>query len=351
MRISNNNLVVRKNTSKHFSTTIIMSKFKLVNLISTTAIAIFLTTNSNNKAEAYSLSWRDEIAASEIDWTPLDGNTASHTFASGQTFNNIDGSGIDVKVIFSDNMYDASPNIYNTTRPLDDTSDANGGETYNYAFRFTNETNLPRDPTWVAIEFSQPVTLDEFWLGSISKIGSRNEVMRLSAYSGTYSTDNSGTQELDTSNLDSNDLVAASKYDTYQNFFGGTTGSVTGGDLINESTSYSADNPSSVNLDTDGNEIYETVGLGAQLSGGIGEYGRVFFEYDTPVQTIFVEHEAWNNNNPNDPSNQKTSVVLSPEFQFQEVPFEFSPTLGLLLSGGILGSQYLKHKYANKIRN
>ncbi|MDJ0737812.1 MAG: PEP-CTERM sorting domain-containing protein [Nostocaceae cyanobacterium] len=294
----------------------LVNKSGFAKILGTTTLLLTLTGMGSN-ANAATFNWNN------VGW--------STSTASGTTFNNVDSSGIDITVEYSDNMWDGTPGIY-SAHPL--------GDTYEGTLRFTNDTSRPLENTWVKLTFSEAVYIDETWVGSLSTLSNnRKEWVSLSAYSGT--------------SVDSGSLVAASKYDTYENFFGNRFGSATSG-VYNAN----ADTPSLIGLDPNiGDKVYTTQGIGSQGNNRpTDKFGRVFFEYaDNAVQTLYIEHFVTNlDSNPSPEDSRSTglaSVAIGQNIVFQQaatVP-EPSSILGLVaVSGSIAGSWLVRKVTRNK---
>ncbi len=292
----------------------LVNKSSFAKILGTTTLLLTLTGISSN-ANAATFNWQSE------GW-----NTST---ASGTTFNNVDNSGIDITVEYSTNMWDGTPGIYG----IDDPHAL--GSTYQDSLRFTNDTSSLTENTWVKLQFSEAVYIDETWIGSLSTLSNnRKEWLNFSAYSGT--------------SLDGGSLVAASKYDTYENFFGNTSGSTTSG-----AYNANADTPSLIGLDTNvADKIYTTQGIGSQGNNtATDKFGRVFFEYaDNAVQTLYIEHFTTNldsNPSPDDSrSRGRTSVAIGQNIAFRKaatVP-EPSSILGLVAVGGSIAGSFLARK-------
>lgn len=257
----------------------------------TLPVAAIAATGGN--ALAASFNWVD------VGWDPS-------ITASGTTFFDVDGSGVDVTVSYSDNMWDGIPDLYDASHPA-------GMGTYDGSLRFTGtgyargDLDGPSDSTFVTLEFSQDINIDQLWAGSLSNIrGSTPEWMSVSAYSANE------------------DLVAATKYGTYEDFFGNTGGSY----------NPKADADGLVNLDPDTSDyIYTTEGVGIQEAGNTGDYGRVFFEYAAaPVRKLTFEHFMTE-------SARRSSVAIGSDIQFS-TPSEDVPepaSVVAVLAVGALG--------------
>ena len=269
---------------------------------------------ASSQAQAASLNWYDLWDTSSTE--------------SSRTFGDVDGSGIDINVEYSTNMFwstqnEGRVNLYDNGTPQKNAlNDTHPLDQYDGILRMTNDRTDNPESTFVKLTFSEAVYLDEFWVGSLSTIGDAREWMSVSAYE---------SDDVDFNNLDSyaDQRVAASKYDTYENFFGNTDGDYTA----------KADDAELVALDDDTTDnVYTTAGLGRQ---GGGNYGRVFFEYsDEAVQSLVIEHFTTQKDNSAESSSRYTSVAVSPSIFFTkaDTPTEIpEPTsiLGMLAFGGL----------------
>ncbi|MDJ0796507.1 MAG: PEP-CTERM sorting domain-containing protein [Calothrix sp. MO_167.B12] len=302
-------------------TKLLFDKSALTKILSTTTLLLAITSIGSN-ANAATLNWND------LGWSSVKNGGKYDSTDSGTVFRNVDGSGIDVTVEYSNNMWNGEPNLYER-HPLNDT--------YKGTLRFTNDKS-EKENTWLKLTFSEVVNIDEMWIGSLSTIRSnRREWLSFAAYSGTE--------------INENNLVKASNYNTFENFFGGQTGSST---AVYEDN---ADTPSLVSLDTDfgtanDDAVYTTYGIGNQVNN---LFGRVFFEYNNQaVQTLYIQNFATDPRREGDTpeaddsrSSGKTSVAIGQSIVFrkadqsQKVP-EPSLVFGLLLVAGI--SKALKHR-------
>ncbi|MGB5913873.1 MAG: hypothetical protein WBG63_03350, partial [Phormidesmis sp.] len=207
------------------------------------AIAITLgsaSTSTLTSAQAATLNWYDLWDTDSTE--------------SSRTFRNVDGSGIDINVEYSTNMYwskqnEGRLNLYdNGASQKNALNDSHPLDQYDGILRLTNDRNKNPESVFLKLTFSEAVNLDEFWVGSLSTIGNAREWVSVSAY---------GTDEVSLGDLDSyaDQRVAATKYDTYENFFGNQAGDYTA----------KADKASLVRLDTDtSDKVYTTAGVGNQ---------------------------------------------------------------------------------------
>ncbi|MGC1527642.1 MAG: hypothetical protein WA783_16480 [Phormidesmis sp.] len=294
------------------------------------AIAITLgsaSTSTLTSAQAATLNWYDLWDTDSTE--------------SSRTFRNVDGSGIDINVEYSTNMYwskqnEGRLNLYdNGASQKNALNDSHPLDQYDGILRLTNDRNKNPESVFLKLTFSEAVNLDEFWVGSLSTIGNAREWVSVSAY---------GTDEVSLGDLDSyaDQRVAATKYDTYDNFFGNKAGDYTA----------KADKASLVSLDADtSDKVYTTAGVGNQSNQ---DYGRVFFEYsDEAVRSLVIEHFTTAKNNGNKASTKYTSVAVSPNIFFTKtddstaVP-EPTALLGLLAFGG-LATKTVKRQAAQSI--
>jgi hypothetical protein len=234
-----------------------------------------------------------------------------------RTFQNVNGSGIDVTVEYSTgqrwqssngnrlNLYDN----YELQKHSD--NDSHNLWIYHGTLRFTNnnsnDNSTPPDSSFVKITFSEPVYIDNLWAGSLSTIGNKREWMKVHAYS---------TDGIDFKNLSAHtkELVSPSQVDHYEDFFNTTC---TDSNVEGAKCNYDgADNPNFVEIiaNKDG-----SVTLKAKGSQGSQQYGRAFFEYaNTPVKTIVFEHFVTDTNDDASGNNGYTSVAISPNLVFSK---------------------------------
>lgn len=254
-------------------------------------------------------------SSSTFNWYALWDTGSTQTT---RTFTNVNGSGVDVTVEYSTNqrwqqdqnhnglnLYDKnSPKLH----PLNDSHDL---WVYHGILRMTNNpSDIGNDSAWVKITFSQPVTIDQLWAGSLSTINDYREWMKVSAYS---------SNNVDINNLGAsvNALVSPLKVDDYEGFFDVTCSHTTYSDNAegHECNMAGADNPNFIGILPNGDGSVTLKGLGSQ---GSQEYGRAFFEYTTPIQTIIFEHYTTDINSDTQRNSSYTSVAISPEFVFKE---------------------------------
>ena len=115
-----------------------------------------------------------------------------------QNFSNVAGSGIDMTIWYSRNMHDQSssnrwgPNLYGSTGGTNPDARVTG----NYALRMTRDvtanTTLSggsnvRSLFTTVLSFSEPITLDEFLMASLSRISDYEHVV-IRAFSGPDAT-------------------------------------------------------------------------------------------------------------------------------------------------------------------
>ncbi len=285
----------------------------------TSILAIALTlgtaaTGPLSSAQAATLRWHDI-------WD-------TNSTKSSRTFGNVDGSGLDINVEYSTNMYwsqqnEGRLNIYDNGTPQKNAlNDSHPLDQYDGILRITNDRSQNPKSTFVKLTFSEAVNLDEFWVGSLSTIGNAREWASVSAYA---------TDDVTLDDLDSyaEQRVAATRYGTYEDFFGDRAGDYTA----------KADRASLVRLDSDTSDrVYTTAGVGDQSDQ---DYGRVFFEYSNEaVRSLVIEHFTTAKNNDTKASTKYTSVAVGPNIFFTKadestkVP-EPATLLGLLAFGGL----------------
>ena len=253
---------------------------------------------------------------STFNWYDLWDSSSAQTI---RTFSNVNGSGVDVTIEYSTNQRWQQEqnhnglNLYDNYSPQEDSlNDNHDLWLYHGILRFTNNPNdKGNDSAWVKITFSQPVTIDKLWAGSLSTISTYREWMKVSAYS---------SNNVDMNNLASsaNALVSSSKVDDYQGFFNKTCSHTSYSDNAegHECNMAGADDPNYIGIlpNTDGSVTLK--GLGSQENQ---QYGRAFFEYNTPVRTIVFEHYTTDLDNDTQRNSSYTSVAISPEFVFTKL--------------------------------
>ena len=103
-------------------------------------------------------------SASTLVWDVLNPAWDESDQSGLQSFADIDGSGVDIDVFYTDNMFDNNsvPDIYSA-------ADAPSPE-INGTLRFTNDRNGVIEPTTVTIVFSEEVFIDAASVVSLSVI-------------------------------------------------------------------------------------------------------------------------------------------------------------------------------------
>ena len=209
------------------------------------------------------------VAWDTIGWDPND-------TSGSQTFVDVDGSGIDVVVSYSDNMF------YNSSVPLLYDSRNSPTDEILGSLKFTNDVSSNATPTNVTLTFSQNVSIENTFMVSHSIVRSQEHTL-VEAFN------------------EFGAPVAASIY--------GTT------------------SPALVSLDMDGDAAYETIGLGLQSNG---EYGNAFWEYASPVRSI--SYSFWTTEvGGTEVMGSGASVGIG------NVTFVPEPGTGLLVSLGLAG--------------
>ena len=252
------------------------------------------------------------LSAQDFNWYDLWDTGSTQTT---RTFPNVNGSGVDVTVEYSTNQrwQQNNPNrlnLYDNYSPQKHSlNDSHDLWLYHGILRVTNNPDdTGNDSAWVKMTFSQPITIEQLWAGSLSTINNYREWMKVSAYS---------SDSIDMNNLSAsaNALVAPSKVDDYQDFFNTTCSHTTYSDNAegHECNLAGADDPNYIGILPNQDGSVTLKGLGSQ---GSQEYGRAFFEYNTPVKTIIFEHYTTNIDSDTVRNSGYTSVAISPELIF-----------------------------------
>jgi len=172
--------------------------------------------------------------ATTLEWTALDPAWDDLDTSGQQVFSNVDGSGVDVTVSYTDNMFDRNsvPDIY--------TVDNSPSPEIVGTLRFTNDRDAPLLGTAVTISFSEDGFINDLGTVSLSIILRRQENMVVEAF----------------------DLAGEAIF----------------------ATTYGTNTPGLVELDTDGDAAYRSRGLGAQRDS---LYGDTFYTYtDSAVRML-----------------------------------------------------------------
>lgn len=271
-------------------------------IFSLTPAAETLMASDNIQDTSYALNWYELWDSSSVE--------------TNRTFANVNNSGVDVTVEYSTNQkwqhlenHDGL-NLYDNYSPKKDALNHDHNLwIYHGILRMTNNPqDTGDDAAWVKVTFSQPVTIEQLWAGSLSTINSRREWMKVSAYS-------SGDVDITNLGLAASNLVSPSKVNDYQNFFNTTCEHVALTDNLEEHQCNlaGADNPNYIGIlpNEDGSVLLK--GLGSQ---GGKQYGRAFFEFNTPVKTVVFQHFATDIDNDAQRNSGYTSVAISPELVF-----------------------------------
>lgn len=220
--------------------------------------------------------------AATIDWTALDPAWDDTDTSGSQSFTNVDGSGVDIIVSYTDNMFDRNsvPDIYTAaTAPSPEIIGT---------LRFTNDRS--RDPfilgTAVTITFSEDVFLNDLGTVSLSTILGLQENMVIEAF------DAAGNSVL--------------------------------------ATSYGTNTPGLTQLDTDGDAAYRSRGLGAQEDGLYGDTSLSYL--DTAVRSVVFTNYVTEIDGDLLVKGFSSQGIKNVEFQVAAVP---EPSTTLLLGLGL----------------
>ena len=235
---------------------------------------------------------------------------------SRRTFSNLEGSGIDLNIRYSQNQawqLDENHfglNLYEKAYPpqLSSFNDYHDLNIYNGILRITNHTSsgLQQDRAFVEFDFSEPVDLNDFWLGSLS-LTHQNRVrewFKFTAY------DAEGN------------IIAPSRVAPYEDFYGEqcTQTQNQPGDICNVA---GADDPSYVDIlpQADGSVL-----LRGNADAGQGKYGRTFFAAEG-ISSIRIEFYATVPSDDSQHSNWYTSAAISNTFTI--TPSSLDPGNGI----------------------
>lgn len=196
-----------------------------------------------------------DFGATGLNWVASPtGGTPGWTGSATQNFTNAAGSGVDLSVTASTNMWDGLPNVYGGDAPAPGMAPA---------LRFTN--NSGGAPTTLTFTFSAPVTVSAFTVGSLSSIGTNWENATVTAFDA------------------SNNAVAAAGTSTDRFLTGGNSPVTPGGAVV---------------LSSAGNS-YQVRGGGAQE---LGQYDRMTFDFGTTaINRIEVSQVMRSGNGASDP--------------------------------------------------
>ncbi|MGB5633221.1 MAG: hypothetical protein WBM44_26930 [Waterburya sp.] len=254
--------------------------------------------------------------SSVLNWYDLWDSGSTETT---RTFSNLNDSGVDVTVEYSTGQKWQQVENHNGLNLYDNYSPKKHSLNhdhnlwmYNGILRVTNNPNdTGNDSAWVKITFSESVTINQLWAGSLSTISDRREWMKVSAY-------NSSDVMMSNLSASVNNLVSPSKVDDYQDFFNTTCSHTTMSDNAegHQCNLAGADDPSYIGILPNGDGSVVLKGQGNQ---GSQQYGRAFFEYNTPVKTIVFQHYVTDKDNENQRNSGYTSVAISPDILFNAV--------------------------------
>lgn len=254
-----------------------------------------------------------QSTSSALNWYEL---WDSSSVEATRNFANVNDSRVDVTVEYSTNQKwqhlenHNGLNLYDNYSPKKDALNHDHSLwIYHGILRMTNNPqDTGENAAWVKVTFSQPVTIEQLWAGSLSTINSRREWMKVSAYS-------SSDIDMNNLNLAASNLVSPSKVDDYQGFFDTTCSQVAFTDNLegHQCNLAGADHPDYIGIlpNEDGSVLLK--GLGSQ---GSKQYGRAFFEFNTPVRTIVFQHFATDIDNDAQRNSGYTSAAISPELVF-----------------------------------
>ena len=271
----------------------LLSGLLIASSISTLLLGNPVKTNASDlqvrSSQNYTFSWKEYWDSDSEDLS--------------RTFSNFEGSGIDVSVNYSDNQAwqvvedHFGLNLYERAYPPQLSSLNHYHDLYLYdgILRITNNTSSAKeqDRAFVELNFSEPVNLTDFWLGSLSLTHDNRvrEWFRFTAY------DAEGK------------IVAPSRVAAYEDFYSErcTQTQNQPGDVCNIA---GADDPFYEEIL---NQADGSVLLKGRADAREGKYGRTFFAAEG-VSRIKVEFFATQPNNDSQHSDWYTSAAISNTF-------------------------------------
>ena len=270
-----------------FSTLLIASSISS-NLMAN-ALSVPASESQVKASDSYSFSWKD--------YWDSDSEQTTRTFAD------FENSGVDLTIKYSDNQAwqqvedHFGLNLYERAYPpqLSDYNHYHDLYIYNHILRITNNTSsgVEQDRAYVELNFSEPVDLNDFWLGSLSLTHDNRvrEWFKFTAY------DAEGN------------VIAPSKVAAYEEFYGErcTQRNNQPGDTCNVN---GADNPFYVDVL---NQADGSVLLKGRADAREGKYGRTFFAAEG-VSRVKVEFYATEPSDDSRHSNWYTSAAISNTF-------------------------------------
>lgn len=220
-----------------------------------------------------------------------------------QSFTNVASSGVNIDIYYSQNMFDQVaidvPNLYGGEAGPNPDGRTTGSTTLrftrDYTDNYVHATNgSVRSPMTIVASFSEPVFLNEYIIGSLSRVGTNSENVVVRAFDGPDATGS---------------VIKASTFDNISDLdddsslihgLGDGTAAVLTNDLSN--VNMDPDNTfdaggSGTNIGSASDDgIYHAIGAGDQSAS---RYGRILLKYEnTPVRSIAVS--TWTTANATD---------------------------------------------------
>lgn len=184
-----------------------------------------------------------------------------------QTLSNVNGSGVNVKLRYSQNMSPGGPRLYGPTGPLASSllagPNPDARVTGPYGLVFTGDRSGTITPATLGLDFSEPVLIDSVILGGVSTVNGKPEAALVRAWSGAAT---------------GGSLVPASEFTNLSGSSGPLYGSASDPVTTNAAGNAILGSPAS--------GIYRVAGAGASEDS---RFGRARFGWNTsPVQSLAV---------------------------------------------------------------
>lgn len=231
--------------------------------------------------QAYTLDWGTVSIAESGALTGTDTNASAGSGSAGfglataggfsgfgeQSLNNVNGSGVNVKLRYSQNMSPGGPRLYGPGGPLASSllagPNPDARVTGPYGLVFTGDQSGTITPATLGLDFSEPVLIDSVILGGVSTVNGKPEAGLVRAWSGAAT---------------GGSLVPASEFANLSSNSGPLYGSASDSVTTNAAGNAILSSPAS--------GVYRVAGAGASEES---RFGRARFGWNTsPVQSLAV---------------------------------------------------------------